>query len=427
MILLCLWLQAPLSWSEISHLLRESPAMKAERATRAMAEGAASVARSAYLPQVNFESALSSTNQPVAVFAQRLAGQEFEISDFIRPASDGGMDPYPVNHPKADEDWFLRLDAGMTLLDGSRGPRVQAARAGLEAARLEEGQRWQDTLLEYALRRSQLLGWERSAQLMEQMVQHSRSMEEKLAALVAEGQLARLRLLEAQQARLEIEAQAAQIAGEHRAVQAGLELWLGAEPGSRFPHLEAPEIQPEGTPMGVAAAAMISSALRSAVQAEQPAWMPKLALQASLERHPSADVFHGLALTLRLALFDGGLSKQKRAIAQGDASRAQALEEQRRRGYAQASRQQEKELEGLQSAEAVLKEALAVVRSRWSLEKALVEEGQMEQVRWVETHARWTELELEALKTHTRLALASWRRAHASGTDLEKLIAGGTP
>jgi outer membrane protein TolC len=427
MILLCLLLQEPLSWSELSALLRQSPAMEAERASAAMAAGTARLARSAYLPQIHLDSALSSTNQPVAVFAQRLAGQEFAISDFIRPASDGGMDPYPVNHPTADEDWFLRLDAAMTLFDRSRGPRVQAAAASLAATELAERQRWQDTLLEYALRRSQLFGWERSSQLMQQMVQHSRSMEEILAALVEEGQIARLAFLEAQQARLETEARAAEIAGELRARQAAMELWLDAVPGSRFPHLEAPPLQPRATPAGVEAASLLSRSFQTASKAEQPGWMPSLRLQATLERHQSADVFHGVALSMRLAVFDGGQSKQKRAIAEAAASRAQALEEQLRRGYEEASRQQEEELAGLQGSSAALNEALVLVRSRWTLEKALVEEGQMEQVRWVETHARWTQLEVQAVETQTRLALASWRRAHAAGQDLEKLISGGKP
>ncbi|MCB1049445.1 MAG: TolC family protein [Acidobacteria bacterium] len=414
--------QQPIEWSDLRQHLLATPEMRLVRNESEQAESYLRVSQANLHPQVSFSTSVNNTNQPVQVFGQKLAQQDFLIEDFARVGASGQLDPYPVNHPSNNIDVALLFQANYTIYDRARSANIDASVQRKAAAEARQALTWQQVLLEYAQQVIQLDALDQNLAQLDNMIQQTRQMEALLLQMFQEGQMPKMPYLEVQQSRLQLESKRADVAGNYAAQRASLQVWLQLPEQQTFPSLvKQPKATP-GTHFQSQTLELQAQADRQNVETVQPAWKPTLQAFSQLEKHNDATVFYQVGLMASLKLWDGGQRKHQRAAKQLEASHSELQTEKANQSLRRGLVEVDQQIAAQEQSARLQQEALATVHQRWALEKQLLEDGQFERMKWIETQNQWVMAELELIQTQSKITGLSWQRAYLSGSDLEALI-----
>lgn len=122
--------QEPLTLRQaIDQALKQNPQADATRASTQEAKAGASLARTQFLPQINFTEDMSRGNDPVYAFGTRLRQQRFTQADF---------DVNALNKPAAIGNFSTKLSGQWLAFDSMRTPKMVHS-AGL----MEKSAEWQ--------------------------------------------------------------------------------------------------------------------------------------------------------------------------------------------------------------------------------------------------------------------------------------------
>ncbi len=420
-ICLILLVQEPVLSAPLKALLRALPQVQSALTDIEMTQLQETASQAMLYPQVGLSGTMSNTNQPVLVFGQRLAAQEFEISDFAY-VTDAGLDPYPVNHPSSDNDIGWAIDLDYALFDRSRTARIKAASKATDASQAMQELVWQQTLIQFVQKRIQAQGYEASSLLLVKMVKQSLEMETLLAQLYQEGQISKLAYLEVQESRFLLQAQLAEMSGQVHASKVGMDQWLKNESGVVYPVLKSPTASSAGHHSSLVAAQANLQRQEWLMAAEQPLWFPKVHLFSQLEQHQGANVFYQVGIMAKVQLWDGGYQKTRRGVALLAAKQSSLTMDNNLRELRQIRSELETTIQANELALVKHDGAIASIRERWELEKQLVEEGQYQKSKWIETQNQLVQAEMNRIRGQTRLIAMKWQQTFANGQDLELAI-----
>ncbi len=211
---------------------RQNPELLAARERVLAQEARAEGAHRSRRPRLSLYSGWSLTDDPTAVFANKLSAGEFTQEDF---AVDRLNDPGSIAHLATGVSLEAPLDIFGKIGDAAKGQASagRAATAGAREATLEVRLRVIETYRRAALSQGAVEATERA-------LAGARAREADVAARVEEGASLRAELLRARARRRQREAELADARGEAAVAAAGLSRLLGAAPGTIFRPVDSP-------------------------------------------------------------------------------------------------------------------------------------------------------------------------------------------